>query len=503
MGAGVAVLEANGDGAPDLLFVQSGPLAAGRSGDGASSALYLNDGKGRFTDVSTDWQLPRHGYGMGVAVGDVDRDGRDDLLITTYGAGDALWRNTGESFQPMALPALGTAWDASAGFFDGDLDGDLDLFIVRYVDYDVANAVKCYQNQLHVYCTPDLFRGTPDVLFRNDSGRFSDATRASQIVDAGGKGLALVAGDVNLDGKTDLYVANDQTRNNLYIARGPNAFEDIGLWSGVGYGESGKEEASMGADFADVDGDARVDIVCTNFQGEPADLYLQGDGLLFRELSDARGIGAPSRARLKFGCELFDADNDGDEDLAIANGHIDDRVSEHSPGLSFEQTNTLFESTGAGEFRDVSGGAGDPFGTPGVFRGLVTSDLDGDGDLDLVFTRNDAPPLIARNETNAAGRFVGLWLVGREVNPSAIGAIVRARVGEKTIVRQVQGSESYLSSSDRRVHLGLGEGTRIDALTIEWPGSTAQEIGALDGGHYYRIEEGRPPVAFVPGGWAP
>jgi len=257
--------------------------------------------------------------------------------------------------------------------------------------------------------------------------------------------------------------------------------------------------AGMGADLGDIDGDGRLDLVDANFQREPVNVHLQGDGLLFREVADAIGVGGPSRARLKWGADLFDADNDGDEDLLVAAGHIYDNVEVvEEPGMTMDQPNLLFENRG-GTFADVSAAAGDALADSQVSRGLVTADLDGDGDLDYVVSQNGGSAQVAFNETQPIGGWLGLWLEGRAANRSAIGARVAARVGGRDVVREVRGSASYLSVPDLRVHVGLGDATGAEAVTVRWPGGDVQELGALEGGRWYRVAQGQAPEPFVPG----
>lgn len=501
MGSGVALVDVNRDGAPDLLCVDGGDLESAARPAEAANRLFLNDGRGRFRDVTAAWGLASAAFGMGVAAGDVDNDGWTDLYFTTWGGGDRLLRNTGTRFEDVTA-ASGVrpdpGWSTSAGFFDLENDGDLDLWVLRYVDYSLANAIRCYTNQIHVYCTPDLYPGAPDLLLRNDGGRFTDVSRAIASVSPPGKGLALTLGDPDGDGDVDPYVVNDLTPNELWVNEGGRLAER-GMLSGAALSGDGREQAGMGSDLADFDGDGRYDLLTINYQGETNGIYRQVGDLFFQEVSDRVGVGEASRARLGFGCDFFDADNDGDEDLAVANGHIDDQVESHQHGVTFAQANLLFENGGEGRLREVSAGAGPAFAAAGVNRGLASGDLDGDGDLDLVISRNGGPLQIARNESAPRGRFVSLWLEGRRANRSAIGALVTARAGSRVLRRQVLGASSYLSVSDARVHLGLGPAARVDSLEIRWPGGAVQRVGALEADAFYRVVEGESPQAYVPG----
>jgi hypothetical protein len=503
LGSGVGIIDVNRDGAPDVVLVNSGAmLAADRPAD-ARTRLFINDGKGKFTDATDGWKLTSAGYGMGVAVGDFDNDGWPDLFLTTYDGHDQLLKNTGSEFVDVTAKAgiqSDGKWSTSAGFFDLENDGDLDLFLVRYVVYTPENAVKTYRNGIQIYSTPILYDAVPDRLFRNDgNGTFSDISQQAGLTAAARKGLALAIGDIDLDGDMDIYVANDSNPNQLWINDGKGGLRDIAILSGVAYSEAGAEEGSMGADFSDYDGNGLLDIVCPNFQGETTAIYHQEQQLLFRELSDAIGVGQTARTRLKFGVDFFDADNDGDEDLLVANGHIEDNIDQNSNGITFAQQNTLYENLANGKFRDISDVAGPALQDKQVSRGLATADLDGDGDLDFIVNNNGGTAQVGINNTLADGGFVGLWLEGAKANRSAIGARVVAKIGSRTIQRQVMGAQSYLSMNDLRVYFGLGDAPRIDELTIDWPGGEAQIIRDVEAGTYYHLVQGRDPRRFVPG----
>ncbi len=501
MGSGVVAADFNRDGAPDIVLVNSGAVWGERPA-AAQNRIYINDGRGKFADRTVEWKLPSTGYGMGAAAGDFDNDGWLDLFLTSFDGNNRLLRNTGTSFEDVTdasgLRSDGK-WATSAGFADLDSDGDLDLFLVRYVEYG-QDATQSFRNRIPVYATPISFDATPDQVWRNEgNGKFTDVTAAAGLTDKTGKGLALALGDIDLDGDVDAYVANDTTPNSLWINDGKGGFKDIATVAGVAYSETGKELGNMGADFSDTDGNEMLDIAVTTFQDESASIYRQTQGLLFSELSDAVGVGQSSRARLKFGIDFFDADNDGDEDLLIANGHIEDNIEQNSSTVTFGQQNLLFENSGDGKFIDISNGAGPALQDKQVSRGLATADFDGDGDLDFVISNNGGTAQVAFNETSQKGNFVVLWLEGAK-NRNAIGARIVAKIGGRTIQRQVMGSQSYLSMSDLRVHFGLGSATQIDELTIYWPGGEKQTIAAVEAGKFYHLREnGGLPEEFILG----
>lgn len=503
LGSGVAIVDINRDGAPDVVLINSGAMGVPERPAEARNRLYLNNGKGKFTDATEAWKLPSTGYGMGVAVGDFDNDGWPDLFLTTYDGHDQLLKNTGRELVDVTTQAgvvSNGKWSTSAGFFDLENDGDLDLYVVRYVVYTPDSAVKTYRNGIQIYSTPLLYEAVPDRLLRNEgNGTFTDISAAAGLTAAARKGLALAIGDIDLDGDADIYVANDSNPNQLWINDGKGGLKDIAVLSGVAYSEAGAEEGSMGADFSDYDGNGLLDIVCPNFQNETTAIYHQESPLLFRELSDAIGVGQTARARLKFGVDFFDADNDGDEDLLVANGHIEDNIDQNSNGITFAQQNTLYENLANGKFQDISAVAGAALFDKQVSRGLATADLDGDGDLDFVVNNNGGTAQVGINNTPGGGNFVGLWLEGVQANRSAIGARVVAKIGSRTIQRQVMGALSYLSVSDLRLNFGVGEAQKIDELTIYWPGGRPQVIRDLKVGSAYHLVQDGSPEPFLPG----
>ncbi|MFT5292050.1 MAG: hypothetical protein ACI82F_004135, partial [Planctomycetota bacterium] len=309
MGSGLGVADFNRDGAPDLYLVGGGSIGHPNRSAASRDRLFLNDGNGQFTDVSKAWKVEGVDYGMGVACGDYDNDGWTDILLTGYGGGERLLRNTGSAFEDVTHQVgldRELTWGTGAGFFDADGDGDLDIYVVRYVDFDLDSATTCWSNGRPVPCSPQVYEGLNDTLWINKGdGTFRDAGLASGVGTAVGKGLALTLGDLDWDGDVDIYVANDTTANQLYMNDGKAVFKDAAAISGVAYSETGSAAAGMGADFSDVDGNGTQDIVCANFQNETTNIYLQGARGAYRDKSFAMGVGASARKRLSFGLDFF------------------------------------------------------------------------------------------------------------------------------------------------------------------------------------------------------
>lgn len=486
MGAGAALTDVDGDGDLDVYFVQSGqlpvpPTAPGetsRPGDGLpppTNALYLNDGRGRFTDATaSSGAAADEGYGMGVAVGDVNGDGSHDLFVTNLGP-DVLLANDGSgTFRDVTAGTdlADERWTGSAAFFDADLDGDLDLYVAAYVDIDLANPEWCGKREdgWRSYCHPDAFDGLPDRFYINDgSGGFRDATAAAGLTTRPGhhgKGLGVLATDFDDDGLVDLYVANDSVENRMWLNLGGGRFADGTLISATGVNGRGLTEAGMGVAAGDVDGDTDGDLFVTNFDDESNTLYRNdGDGL-FTDVTARAGLDAASRLPVGFGTVLSDLDADGDLDIAVANGHIIDNIALYHDGKAHAQLGLLFANDGRGRFTDVSSDGGDLTAHPYVGRGLYSGDLDGDGALDLLLTRCGGRALLLHNEgppaPQASGASVILAGLPRDTRVEAV------RADGQVLVRRAGPQPSYFGQTSDRVQLGLA-GSALTQLELRLP----------------------------------
>ena len=502
MGGGCAVLDFDNDSDPDLLFVNASAWPW-RGQDGQESptmALYQNDGKGKFTNVTTSAGLQVSFYGMGVAVGDYDNDGWADVFFSAVGE-NRLFRNREGSFEDMTAQAgvagPAEAWSTGAAFVDIDNDGDLDLFVANYVEWsrEIDFQVDYRLTGIgRAYGPPSNFGGSFSGLYRNNGdGTFADmsepaglhvvhATTAQPI----GKALAVAPIDVDQDGWIDLFVANDTVRNFFFHNRGDGTFEEVGTQFGLAFDRDGNATGAMGVDAAFYRNDAALGLVIGNFAGEMSSLYLsQGVPSLFADGAIGEGIGAATRLPLTFGVLLFDVDLDGRLDLLQANGHLEEEIAVVQPSQAYRQSAQLFWNAGPGRpsvFAEVPVEQLADLSQPLVGRGAAYGDLDGDGDLDVVLTQVGSRPRVLRNDQSLGHHWIRLRLVGTRSNRDGIGAWLTLTANGVTQRRQVMPTRSYLSQVELPVTFGLGPTTQIERLRIEWPDGMTQDIsdvGAL------------------------
>ncbi|MHB1557136.1 MAG: FG-GAP-like repeat-containing protein [Isosphaeraceae bacterium] len=491
-GGGVAILDYDGDGWFDVYCVQGGAFPPRADRPPAGDRLFRNAGNGRFVDATESSgiaAMPR-GYGHGVTVGDYDGDGDPDLFVTRW-RGYALYRNNGDgTFRDVTGPAgLGgdRGWPTSAAMADLDGDGDLDLYVAHYVAWDADHPHRCHDSQTGVSltCNPREAGADPDRLYRNDGGRFVDVTTEAGIVDPDGRGMGVVAVDLDEDGRIDLFVANDRSGNYLFRNLGGMRFEEVGHLAGVASNAGGGYQAGMGVTAGDLDGDGRIDLAVTNFFGESTTFYRNlGDRLFVDQTLDV-GLAGPSRELLGFGVAFLDANDDGWLDLASANGHVNDL----RPDYRYQMPAQLFIGGPGGRLTDVSTRAGAPWRVPRMGRGLAVGDLDNDGRVDVLILSHNQPLAYLHNRTELQ-RSLTLLLEGSGPNRDAIGARVAVVAEGRRQVAWRTGGGSFQSASDPRIHFGLGRAERIESLEVAWPSGRVDRHDGLESNAGYRIREG-------------
>jgi hypothetical protein len=506
MGAGVALFDYDNDGRLDIFLVNGAPLSdPTRKGTVPQKTdsrfwnrLYHQKPDGTFEDVTEMAGLQGTGYGMGVAIGDYDNDGFQDLYVTAYG-GNKLYHNNGDgTFSDVTQKAgvAGGGWSTSAAWVDLDGDGFLDLVVLRYLDWDFDD-VWCgdHKEGYRAYCHPDFFKPiSPLVYHNNRDGTFSEVT---QKVGLGkpGKGLGIAVADYDRDGHIDLFVANDSMGEFLYHNKGDGSFEELGLASEVAVDLDGRTYAGMGVDFADYNNDGWPDIVVTDLANQRYALYQNNGDSSFTYASNTAGIGQMTMAHSGWGVRFFDYDNDGWKDLLIAQGHDLDTIELNYPNLHYRETMLLARNTGHG-FVDVSQQSGSIFHDAWVARGMAIGDLDNDGRVDAVVTTNDGEVHILHNETPSKNHWILLKLVGHESNRDAIGAEVKLVTAAGPQYATVSTASSYLSSNDKRVHFGMGQDTTAQRIEIRWPSGVRQTLRDIAADQILLINEPATPPAL-------
>ena len=477
-GGGLAWIDYDQDGFPDLFLVNGSTFEHWKRGDSARSRLFHNNGDGTFTDVSANSGLNHTGWGMGVCAGDYDNDGRDDLYVTYYG-GNVLYHNEGNGrFSDVTAKAgvQGHGWGMGCAFGDLDNDGSLDLYVANYVDVDIAHlgepgsAPNCTYRGIDTFCGPRGLPGGRDILFHNNGdGTFADVTEKAGIDPGEYFGLGVVMGDYDQDGRLDIYVANDSTPSSLYHNNGDGTFTDVGPQAGVAYSGEGQEQAGMGTDFGDYDNDGWLDLVKGNFSDDTKNLYHSNRDGTFSDVTYAAGLGDVGWLFTTFGAKFLDYDNDGWKDILLADGQTFPQMDRYSTGITYAERNLLFHNQHDGMFQEVGLGSGPGLAIKKVSRGLATADYDNDGDLEFMISNMNGSPDLIRHARKNANHSILIKTEGVKSNRDGIGTKVRVIAGGLTQYDEVRSGGSYLSSSDLRLHFGLGAAAKIDRLELTWP----------------------------------
>jgi hypothetical protein len=471
VGGGVAICDFDGDGHADVLLVAPEDIASG-----SCCKLFHNKGQGKFEEVSSTSGIDAKGMVMGCAVGDIDNDGMPDLLITGYGT-NKLYKNLGGmKFKDITagsgLEALSpTSWASSAAFADIDNDGKLDVYIGRYVIYNKTTIQLCDYNGVKGSCGPLFYDPQRGNLYQNvGGGRFKDVTEKMGFDDVHGKVLGVAWADINDDLIPDCYLANDEVNGDLLLSRKGHKFTNIALTSGVALAADGKPQGGMGVDWGDYNRDGRFDLFVTTYQFEPNSLYSASPTGLYQWQSLATGLDQPSRLMVGFGTKFLDVNNDGWLDIAIANGHVRDNQEQIDKQTTYKQPMQLFISdANATAYLDKSREAGPGFTRPGVGRGLAVGDLDDDGREDIILMDEEGGVRVLMNRTPITGNWLRVALHGTKTNRMGLGSKVIVRAGKEKWIGNCTTGGSYLSSSDSRLHFGLGKVDKIDSVEVHWP----------------------------------
>jgi hypothetical protein len=494
MGGGGGLVDYDGDGWLDIYLVAYSTAPQGKDGRRPSDALYHNNGDGTFTDVTERAGIRGIHRGMGLAVGDYDNDGRSDIFVTAYGS-STLYHNQGDgTFRGVTLQAGvdSRRWGCSTTFLDYDRDGWPDIFVSNYLDFDpdAEGSYPCSMFDEYPFCTIAKFRGQPSVLYRNNhDGTFTDVSAVAGIANLTGKGMGVVAADLDDDGWIDVFQTNDSTPNFLFKNLGDGRFREVALDAGVAFAPSGMATGAMATDAEDIDGDSRLDLLVTNFNYQGTFLYFNDDRMSFVDRGARLGLALPTFPVSSYGARFLDYDNDGLVDLFVASGHPFAPVSKIWPDVHFADPPFLFANDGQ-RFTNVAAQSGEALQRPYAGRGVAVGDYDNDGDPDVLLFCVGQPPRLLRNDGGSRRHWLGVRLIGTKSGRDAIGAKVRVTAGGRTHLRSLVGGASYLSASDPRLLFGLGDVETVDALEVRWPSGHVDLLaGPLRADRYLVIME--------------
>jgi hypothetical protein len=501
MSGGVALIDYDRDGWPDIYFTNAPGIDMALAGKKARSALFHNNHDGTFTDVTEKAGVGYPCWAMGASIGDFDNDGWPDLLVTCFG-GIVLYHNNHDgTFTNVTTQAgLGSdsGWATGAAFGDYDGDGWTDLFVAHYVDLDLKDLPEfgskptCQYHGINVQCGPRGLKGSPDALYHNNgNGTFTEVSKAAGVDDAQKFfGLTALWCDFNNDGRLDLFVANDGEPNYLYRNDGNGHFTDVALDAGVAVNVDGSEQANMGVALGDYEHKGMFSLAISHFSDEYAALFRNNGALNFTDVSYASGIARSSTPYVGWGDAFFDLDNDGWPDLIIVNGHVYPQVDTKDIGTTFHEPKLLYLNQHDGTFRDISKLAGPAIQVPQVSRGLAVGDLFNDGHLEIVVENLEGEPMILQAQGGPGNHWVSFELQAAKGNRLALNARIRATAGDLVQLNQVQSGGSYLSQSDLRIHFGLGGHEKVDKLEVFWPSGKVETLTNVGADRFYILKEG-------------
>ena len=491
LGAGCAFFDADGDGWQDILLINGKDFTP--TGRRSRAALYRNNHNGTFTDITAGSGLDVEIYGMGVAIGDYDNDGRDDVYITALG-GDHLFHNEGGGkFKDVTKDSgiKNDSFGTSAAWLDYDRDGKLDLFVANYVQWSPKNDLWCsLDGATKSYCTPESYKGTPSRLYHNlGDGHFEEVAQRAGVGDPTSKSLGVTVLDYNGDGWPDIFVANDTQPNKLYRNLKNGTFKEEGMSAGVAYGEDGVARGAMGADAGDYDRSGRPHLLVGNFANQMLGLYHNEGTGLFVDEAPLSTVGRASLLSLTFGVFFFDYDLDGYPDIFAANGHIEDQIGRVQPRVSYREAPLLFRNLGNHKFDNVSGQVGPDFARPMVARGAAYADFDQDGDLDILVSTNNGPAYLFRNDGGNRNHWLSVRLSGVRSNRDGIGAVVRIKSASGEQWNMVRSGSSYCSQSELPLTFGLGSDATVTSIDVDWPNAPHQHFGSMPANQRIVIDE--------------
>ena len=517
MGCGVALFDYDNDGWLDIFLVNGTSLDPAVRNRNPTSYLFHNNHDGTFTDVTEKARLTRSGWGQGCCVGDYDNDGFDDLFVTYFGR-NVLYHNNGDGTLTDVSEQAGVAgsedrWGAGCCFLDYDRDGQLDLFVANYVNFDPAHAPKpgqaayCMYNDIPVPCGPLGFAGGTNILYRNrGNGTFADVSDESGIARprgpssmvfvgrnwqaSGSYGMGAASADFDNDGWPDIYVACDSAPSLLYRNNHDRTFREIAIPAGCALDENGISLSGMGVAVGDFDADGWLDIARTNFSEQVTTLYRNYGNGAFEDASIRAGLGV-NRKYLGFGVGFFDFDNDGWKDLFLANGHVYSQIVDRKLHLSYKEPKVLYRNLGNGRFEDFSAKAGPAIRAENLGRGCAFGDFDNDGDVDVIVNNLDGPPSLLRNEDGNRHNWIMIKCVGTRSNRSAIGTRVKVTSSGHSQIDEVMSGSSYYSQNDFRLHFGLGRATKADSVELTWPSGLKESFQNLPANHLFVLQEAK------------